>query len=228
MNKRAAIGAGGVTGLIAAALMALAAPTSGATPPPSPSPAQRALAKFETAWNTLKTYSCTLDAHEVQNGSVQDRTYELWFSKPFDTRMNIVGGAGRGSAAVWHGGDRVSGHQGGIVSFIHLTLNIHDGRATSLRGITIAEANFGAYLDKIHNAKFKSIDAVPDGDKWTITLVPMDPATFQNITKETIVLGAAGLPTDITMYVGEGTLAVHNRYRDLKINVAIPPGTFNM
>lgn len=228
MNKHAAIGASGVTGLIAAAFMALAVPASGATTTPSPAPAQRALAKFETAWNALKTYSCTLDAHEVQNGNVQDRTYQLWFSKPFDTRMNIIGGAGRGSAAVWRGGDRVSGHQGGIVSFIHLTLNIHDGKATSLRGITIAEANFGSYLDKIHKTKFKSVDAVPDGDKWTITLVPVDPATFQNITKETIVLGASGLPTDITMYEGEGMLAVHNAYRDLKINVAVPPGTFNL
>jgi outer membrane lipoprotein-sorting protein len=228
MNNRAAISAGGVAGMIAATLMALSVPAGGATPPPSPSPAQRALAKFDAAWNALKTYSCTLDAHEVQDRNVQDRTYDLWFSKPFDTRMNITGGAGHGGAAVWHGGDKVSGHQGGIISFIHLTLNIHDGRATSLRGITIAEANFGAYLDKIHNAKFKSIEALPDGDKWTITLVPADPATFQNITKETIVLGASGLPTDITMYIGEGVLAVHNVYKDTKINVAIPPSTFNL
>lgn len=227
MNNRAAIGALGVAGMIAAAWMMLALPASGA-PPPSASPAQRAIAKYDAAWNALKTYSCTLDAHEVQNGHVQDRTYDLWFSKPFDTRMNITGGDGRGSAAVWRGGDRVNGHKGGFVAFVHLNVDIHNKMATSLRGITIAEANFGSYLDKIHKTKFKSIDAVPDGDKWTITLVPVDPATFQNITKETIVLGAAGLPTDITMYEGEGMLAVHNVYRDTKINVAISAGTFTL
>jgi outer membrane lipoprotein-sorting protein len=203
---------------------ALGLPASAAPP----TAVEQALAKFNTAWTSLKTYTCTIDAHEVQNGNVQDRTYDFWFQKPFDTRMNVVGGAGRGSAAVWQGGDRVNGHQGGIISFIHLNLDIHDGKATSIRGITIAEANFGSYLDKIHNTKFKSIDAATDGDKVTLTLVPVDPATFQNIARETIALAATGLPTDIAMYQADGTLVFHDVYRDVKINVDIAPSTFHL
>ena len=40
---------------------------------------------------------------------------------------------------MWAGGDQVSGHQGGILSGIHLKVDLHDPRAVSLRGYTIPD-----------------------------------------------------------------------------------------
>jgi outer membrane lipoprotein-sorting protein len=213
-------------GLFTLALGALAIPAAGM--PPTESPGNIAVGKFQAAWDAVKTYTCKITAHEVQDTHVQDRTYDFWFARPHETRMDITGGAGAGGAAVWHGGDKVAGHQGGFLRFIHLTVDIHDRRATSIRGVTIAEANFGSYLDKIKRTVFKTLDAAKEGDALVITLVPEDPAKFDNIAKETIALGPANLPVEITMYDAAGTVVFRDRYTDLKLNVDIPPGTFSL
>src|SRR5476649_342397 len=103
--------------------------------------ADDAIAKFSSAWDAVHTYTCTIAAHEVRGKDVQDRVYKLAFSRPNNLRMDIVGGAGRGGAAVWQGGDTVYGHQGGFLSFVRLHLNIHDPKAVSLRGTTVAQAS---------------------------------------------------------------------------------------
>src|SRR5215469_5196645 len=135
-----------------------------------------ALTKFAAAWTKVTTYTCTIQAHEVSGSRVQDRTYAMKFRKPYDTKMDITGGDGHGGAAVWHGGDTVRGHQGGFVSFIKLNLNVHDSRAVSIRGTTIADANFGALYDHIKGLKGATVDAAADGTDTKINIAVADPS----------------------------------------------------
>ena len=196
-----------------------------ASPQPAPS-GESALAKFSTAWNKLNSYTCTLSAHEVLGSRVQDRTYNLIFRKPYDTKLNITGGDGKGSAAVWHGGDTLRGHQGGFVSFIKLNLSIHDGRATSIRGTTIAQANFGAILDHVKSLN-GTVESKTSGDSTTIDFGVPDPSTDQNVTKEQVVLGADGLPTEYAEWEGD-TLVRHVVYTDLVVDPPLSASAFNL
>ena len=186
-----------------------------------------ALEKFSNAWSAVKTYKCTLTAHEVSGSRVQDRVYHLFFSKPSDTRMDIVGGDGRGGAAVWRGGDTVRGHQGGLLAGIKLNLNLHARLATSLRGTTVAEANFGAILEHIKGLKTKSLEAESTGDATQIVAIAAEPSTNQNVTKELVVLGKDGLPTTYEQYEGD-TQVKKVMYTELQLNVELPASTWSL
>ncbi|MDB5095045.1 MAG: hypothetical protein JWO85_3146 [Candidatus Eremiobacteraeota bacterium] len=109
-------------------------------------------ASFLEAWAKVPSYTANIKVHETKGTDVQDRTYHYAYLKPHFAKIDITGGPGRGGGAVWTGGDTVSGHQGGLLSGIHLKVSIHDGRAVDLRGGTIDEASFENVADNIKSA----------------------------------------------------------------------------
>ncbi len=109
-------------------------------------------AAFLDAWAKVSSYTANIKVHLVKGSDVQDRTYHYAYLKPHYAKIDITGGPGRGGGAVWTGGDTVSGHQGGILSGIHLTVSIHDGRAVDLRGHTIDVASFENVAQAIKDA----------------------------------------------------------------------------
>ena len=113
------------------AAAAVIAPASAATVP--------AITAFEQTFAKVNDYTVIVNAHEVLGNQTQDRTYRYMYKRPHLVKTQILSGPGSGGGAVWTGGDTVSGHQGGILAFIHLTVGLHDGRATSLRGYTITD-----------------------------------------------------------------------------------------
>lgn len=200
--------------------------TGNAASATSASSGETALAKFAAVWGKLNSYTCSLSAHEVLGTRVQDRSYNFIFRKPYDTKMDITGGDGKGGAAVWHGGDTLRGHKGGIISFIHKTLKIDDPEATSLRGTTIAQANFGAILDHVKSLK-GSIKATASGDITTIDFSVPDPSGDLNVTKERIVLASSGLPAEYDQWEGE-TLVRRIAYSDVIVDPQLTDADFNL
>ncbi|HEY5095489.1 MAG TPA: hypothetical protein VII69_10260 [Candidatus Eremiobacteraceae bacterium] len=186
-----------------------------------------ALAKFTSAWDAVHTYTCTIAAHEVRGKDVQDRTYKLAFSRPNNMRMDIVGGAGRGGAAVWQGGDTVYGHQGGFLSFVRLHLNIHDPKAVSLRGTTVAQASFGALLSRIKGLKTSALDAKDVAGLTTLTAIVLDPAAESGVTKVVMIFGSDHLPVEYDEYQGD-VVVDRVRYSDYKGNVTLPASTWKI
>lgn len=147
-------------------------------------------AAFIDTWAKIPSYTDDIKIHVVKGNDVQDRTYHYAYLKPHFARIDITGGAGRGGGAVWKGGDTVSGHQGGMLSGIHLTISVHDGRAVDLRGGTIVQASFDDVADNI-----KSAATATNGEEtWngtaydTVTVPYTDPA---GATKRVIYLSKA-------------------------------------
>jgi outer membrane lipoprotein-sorting protein len=211
-------------GTVLAAIVCMGAQT----PPAASMTSEQWLNKFQTAWDATHTYTATLTAREVLNGKTQDRVYTLAFQKPTSARLNITGGDGKGSVAVWQGGDTVRGHKGGFLSMIKLTLNIHNPQATSLRGTTIAQSYFGSQLDHMKATKWKSADVTVDGDNATINGVPEDPSQDDGIVKEVMTLGANGLPVELIQYDAPDTVAKDVKYTDIKVNVDLPDSTWQI
>jgi outer membrane lipoprotein-sorting protein len=186
---------------------------------------EQVLAKYAAAWDKVNSYTCTIAAREVSGDRVQDRTYAMKFRKPFDTRMDVTGGDDRGGSGVWHGGDTVKGHTGGFFSFVKLNLNIHDPKAVSVRGTTIADANFGALLEHLKSLKGATIDAVADGTLTKINVAVGEPAADNNVTKELMVLGTNDLPIEYDQWEGD-TEVKRVTYSDVSLNVDLPDSTF--
>jgi outer membrane lipoprotein-sorting protein len=185
------------------------------------------LAAFEDAWSAVNGYRCTIVAHEVAGDDVQDRTYRLAFRKPHDTRLEIVAGAGKGGVAIWRGGGDVRGHRGGLLSFVHLTVGLHNPLVTTLRGTTIAAVNFGAVLAHWQALEMQTsieVHAAPDGLEL---IAHLGAPTASGVTEETVVLGRDHLPTAYREYAA-GQLVKSVRYEDVRTDAAIPESDFSL
>jgi hypothetical protein len=188
-------------------------------------PAEQALARFATAWAGVHSYRCTITEHEVLGTRAQDRVYHMAFEKPHDTRLEIVKGPGQGGVLVWHGGPEARGHRGGWLRFINLTVALHDPRATSLRGTTIAQANFGYLLDRFRSLAPSSLTAKARDGRIELDAVVAKPAADQGITEEVLALGPSGLPVAYRQLKGDRVVRDVS-YSGVEVNVPIPKSAF--
>ena len=167
-------------------------------------------AAFLEAWAKVPSYTANIKVHMTKGTDVQDRTYHYAFLKPHFARIDITGGPGRGGGAVWTGGDTVSGHQGGILSGIHLKVSIHDGRAVDLRGHTIDQASF----EKVA-AAIKDAPSVTQGEE-TVNGITYDTVTYPfkddaGATKTTAFLSrTTHLPARRVTYAGDTVVEVED------------------
>lgn len=189
-------------------------------------------AAFVAAVEALRDYGVTITVHETDGARTQDRVLRYWYKNPAMAKTEIVGGGGRGSAAVWHGGDTVQGHQGGLLSMIKLTVGLHDARATSLRGDTIDSAYFGSELDHFKTTKGELteisgvvIKGVPVD---TLILKIADPATNGGVSKDVLFLSrVTHLPVKRERFVGETSVKTEI-FTDLSLNPGLRDKDFTL
>lgn len=189
---------------------------------------------FVRAFAGVQDYKEQLVTHETSDdgASIQDRTSEYrWRRNPLAAYITVLAGPGKGGVAVWHGGDTVSGHKGGILSLIHLTLNIHDGQATSLRGDTIESAGFDFVIRRYlgtAGTMSESTGPMVDGQATTaVTLAVGDPSKNTNISKDVLYLSnAKHLPVRREEYVG-ARLVKEELYNGVQTNVGLTDRDFN-
>lgn len=186
------------------ALVALATPHASvraATTPP-------AIEAFENAFAKINSYTFKLHSHEVKGTDVQDRVYAYSFMKPHFAKTLIESGQGKGSGGVWAGGDQVSGHQGGFLSGIHLKIDLHDGRAVSLRGYSIPEGlpqNIIATYETVKGELKQSAGGKIDGVATDmLDLKVADPSANRGISEQKIYLSQeTHFPLREMLYAGD-------------------------
>jgi hypothetical protein len=191
-----------------------------------PDSAQDVIDKYAATWNGLQSYTCTWTVHEVKNNNVQDRVYHVFFQKPLNTRAEVVDGDGKGSVAVWTGGDKVRGHQGGILSLIKLNLDIHNHLAVSMRGATIAQLNLGWLLSHLQSIGAQNFEVTQQGDNRVLSARVQDPAPDTDVVREVYVLDPSGLPIEWFQYGDDDVVLKHVIMSDYVLNVTLPPNTW--
>ncbi len=211
--------------LIAAAVaLALLAPV-GASAAGAP-----AIAQFDAAFANVHDYTMTVKSHEFNGSQTQDRVYHYWFMKPHFEKIAIVSGPGSGGGAVWNGGSQVSGHQGGMLSFIHLTIGLHDSRATSLLGYTMIDGLMQSVVDKYREVPGQLSQQggpVVDGvGTDVVTLKPANPAADHNINRWVLYLSkTTHFPIRQIGYDGS-TIVIDQWYSNIKTNVGLTQSDF--
>jgi outer membrane lipoprotein-sorting protein len=183
---------------------------------------------FTDAWAKVDDYTVTIKVHETQGTNVQDRVYHYAYKKPHFAKIDIVSGAGRGSGSVWSGGDTVKGHQGGLFSGVKMSVSLHDGRATSLRGDTIDQASFQSVADEFKTGKVEGPATTATVDGVAADVVTVDLAAPVNgVTKRVVALSkATHLPVRRSGYAGD-TLVKQEDFSDLTVNPGLKEGDFN-
>lgn len=189
-----------------------------------------AIAAFEDAFKNVQDYTVTVTAQERLGSQIQNRTYDYWFKKPNLAKTLIVQGDGSGSGGVWNGGDQVSGHQGGMLSFIHLKVGLHDGRATSLRGYTIPQGLLQNEVEKyttipgdLTQKRGPKLNGVATDE---IDLQVKDPAQYGGVTRMIIYLDrTTHFPVRQLRFAGDEVVA-DDTFSDLKTNVGLKDSDF--
>jgi hypothetical protein len=189
-----------------------------------------AIAAFDRAFAAVNDYTCVLHSHEVNGPKTQDRVYQYSFMKPDYLKTVILKGDGKGSGAVWTGGDDVSVHLGGLLSSIHVKINVHDPRALSLHGVTIPDGLLPGIIDD-----YRTIPGVltqGDGGKLAgvdtdrLDLKVADPALNHGITEQVVYFSkSTHWPIRQIMYSGS-QIVLDESVNDLKTDVDLTQSDF--
>jgi outer membrane lipoprotein-sorting protein len=189
-----------------------------------------AIVAFDQAFAGISDYTCILHVHEANGTQSQDRVYQYSFMKQHYVKTLILDGAGKGSGGVWVGGDLVSGHLGGILSGIHMKIDLHDPRAVSLRGVTIPEAllprvidDYGTIPGKLTEMNGGKLGGV-ETDRLELTVA--DPASNHDVTEQILYLSKqTHWPIRQIMYSGS-LIVLDESVDDLKTNVGLTQSDF--
>jgi hypothetical protein len=119
----------------------------------------------------------------------------------------------------------VSGHQGGILSGIHLTVSIHDGRATDLRGHTIDVASFENIAQAIKDAPSVTAgEETVNGTAYETFSYPYKEEA--GATKRTVLLSrTTHLPVRRVTYDGDKVVETED-YTDVNTSANLKPSDF--
>ena len=189
-----------------------------------------AIAAFDQAFAGVNDYTVNLHVHEAKGSQTQDRVYQYQFMKPHYVKTLIIDGDGKGSGGVWVGGNQVSGHQGGILSGIHLKVDLHDPRAVSIRGVTIPQGMLQSIVDdyatipgkltQVNGGKVNGVDT----DRLDLKVT--DPASNNGISEQILYLSkATHWPVRQIMYDGS-QIVLDENVTDLKTNVGLTQADF--
>jgi outer membrane lipoprotein-sorting protein len=189
-----------------------------------------AITAFNQAWAATNDYTCLLHSHEVLGNKTQDRVYQYSFMKPHFAKTLILSGDGQGSGGTWSGGDTVSGHQGGILAGLHLTVSVHDPRATSIRGYTIPDGLLNVIVDRYATipgtlTQFKGGKL---GGVMTdlLDLKVTDPSKNDGISEQKLYLSEeTHFPVRQILYSGD-QIVLDQSVTDLKTNVGLTQKDF--
>lgn len=189
-----------------------------------------AIAEFDRTFAGVSDYTCVLHSHEVKGTRVQDRVYQYSFMKPHYLKTLIVGGDGKGSGAVWTGGDQVSGHLGGVFSGIHMKISIDDPRALSLHGVAIPDGLLPGIIDDY--ATIPGVLTQSDGGPMRgvetdrLDLKVADPSSNHGITEKVAYFSkSTHWPLRQIMYSGSQIVMDESVY-DVKFNVGLTKTDF--
>ena len=189
-----------------------------------------AIEAFDRMFAGVNDYTCVLHVHEAKGTATQDRVYQYSFMKPHYVKTLILDGDGKGSGGVWTGGDQVSGHQGGILSGIHLKISVTDPRAVSLRGVTIPDGLLQRIVDEYATipGKLTQIEGgkVNGVDTDRLELKVSDAASNNGVTDQILYLSKeTHWPVRQIMYSGSQVVLDEN-VTDLKTNVGLKQSDF--
>jgi outer membrane lipoprotein-sorting protein len=188
------------------------------------------IAAFDRTYAGVTDYTCILRVHEAKGAQTQDRVYQYSFMNPHYVKTLILGGDGKGSGGVWIGGEEVSGHLGGILSGIHLKIDLHDPRAISLRGVTIPDGLLPRIIDDYGTipGKLTQTDGGKIGGIETdrLELNVADPASNHDISDQILYVSKeTHWPIRQIMYSGS-QIVLDESVDGLKTNVGLTKSDF--
>lgn len=184
------------------------------------------------AYNSINDYQCRLHETSVLGNRYEKRIVNFYFKKPRMIRMDILMGNrpfDSGSVGVYTGGNKVIGHQGGILKSIVLTLPKKSPLATTIRGIAFDESDMQAVIERlIYLNNYGTVSIENEGSSLKFTCAPFRAADYEGITKEIAWADKKSLLISRNeRYVGE-KLVQEVEWKGYIVNAGLPDELFSI
>jgi outer membrane lipoprotein-sorting protein len=188
--------------------------------------------KIKSNYETILDYQCRIDTFCTDGKGIEKRLLNFYFKKPRMIRIDLLKGNqlfDEGSVGVFKGGDTITGHKGGLLSSIQMTVHKKSPFATTLRGEAFDEIDMEAVLGYLLNyLKNGSCFLAEDEKSYMISCVPYDEEQNEGISrdvawfdKDTLII------TRFQRYEG-ATLVQEAEWSAYIINAGIPDALFNL
>ena len=176
----------------------------------------------------------------------QERKSRYYFKKPYLVRLEVIWGTqpnDSGSEAIYSGGKKIKGHQGGLLSGIALNINIDSGLAVSLRGHSVRDSTMDAMVERIKLYQKNGVVSMGESGKLDgrdvivlnlagkdsqplLELFPEDIELKQGVNREKVYIDLGyKLPIKWELYEKDELMRVIE-YQNLKINLGLPEEIF--
>jgi outer membrane lipoprotein-sorting protein len=190
------------------------------------------LASMERAYESIFDYQCRLETLSFLGKKREERLINFYFKKPKLIRMDILKGNrpfDGGTVGVYLGGDKVTGHRGGILKGIILNLPKESSLTTTIRGVTFDESDLETVLRNLYFYRANAEIAVRETDgAYFFTCITDNPEENDGISKDLVWIDKGSLLiTRNERYEGE-TLVQAANWRGFIINVGLPIELFDV
>jgi outer membrane lipoprotein-sorting protein len=187
--------------------------------------------KIKKNYETIFDYQCRIDTFCTDGNRNEKRLLNFYFKKPRMIRIDLLKGNqlfDAGSVGVFKGGETVTGHRGGILSSIVMTVHKKSTFATTLRGEAFDEIDMEAVLyNLLVYLKDGACFLSEDETSYMISCIPYNEEQNKGISKDIAWFDKDTLTiTRFQRYEG-ATLVQEAEWSDYIINAGIPDKLFD-
>jgi outer membrane lipoprotein-sorting protein len=191
----------------------------------------RIFEKIKNNYDSINDYQCRIDTFCTDGKGVEKRLLNFYFKKPRMIRIDLLKGNklfDDGSVGVFKGGDTVTGHKGGILSSILMTVPKKSPFATTLRGEAFDEIDMEAVIsDLLFYLENGTCSLKEDETSYMISCAPFDETQNRGISKDVAWFDKKTLTiTRFLRYEGK-TLVQEAKWTDYIINAGLPEDLFD-
>lgn len=192
------------------------------------------LDNYYKKYTSIDDYQCRLMEWCYKGKNYEKRVINFYFKKPRNIRMDIVFGNkpfDSGSSGVFRGGDKVTGHKGGILSGVPLRVSKYDPLSTTIRGTTFDQSDLQSIAERLENhiRTNSSIKInIVNGEEFEFTCISVNPSDHEGISKDIIRLNRNTLlPSYCDRYEGD-RIVQHTIWKYYIVNAGLPDELFTI
>lgn len=150
--------------------------------------AHRLFERIQHHYETITDYQCRIETYCRDGRREEHRILNFYFKRPRLIRIDLLWGNkpfDNGSVGVFTGGDAITGHRGGFLSGLVMTIPKKSPMATTLRGEAFDEIDMEAVLEKLYfYIDNGSVRIGEEGRFYLIVCVPFDVNKNGGVTKD--------------------------------------------
>ena len=148
------------------------------------------LASIRDKYEQIEDYQCRMNEFSIGGGRREERIINYYFKKPLLIRIDILDGnkpLDRGSVGVYTGGEKVTGHRGGLMQGMVLSVKKDSPFAVSVRGESIEKSNVLTVIERMERlVKMGTVDMTVNDNHVEFVFIPFDINANEGISRDVV------------------------------------------